>query len=191
MKLIKNFSEYTNESFVEFGTPAYKLQTFIEGKVKMIKKWFESEILSNAQLIDIDITKYSQSLNKNIIFNFTDGQYQFQVILVFRMQDYNDGKIGKCFMKIKKYSYDEDDSLKGTLIDFWDSNNPDNDTDGEIDGQVEIKDISPEFILDKISKMDDESQSFGSKENSISEEEPEGLESEEETEEQTEEETTF
>ena len=41
------------------------------------------------------------------------------------------------------------DSLEGYLIDEW-------------NGQCKVEDLSPEFILDNISKMEEEPQSFGS-----------------------------
>lgn len=174
MKHLKKYQEYLSEDFVEFGSPMNKLQSLMEGKAKLIKEWFQKGLFTGSELLDIDITNFGKSLNKSIIFNFVDDSYQYQVILTLRVQDYQKGKIGKGFLQIKKYTFnDAEETLQGQLLDTWDSNNVDNDQDGNPDGQIELKDFSPEFILDKISKMSDQSQALGTKEKSEAEESPE------------------
>lgn len=168
MRILKTYYQYIKEEFTDANAISNRLQSLLLGKVKLIKTWFQPEgALKNVELTDIDITNYTKSLNKNLIFSFISNEFHYQVIITFKMTDYKEGSIGKCFLKIKKYSYDDvEHSLEGILIDEWDSSNLDNSEDGKIN----IEDISPEFILDKISKMDEEPQAFGSKEKSKSEE---------------------
>ena len=164
MKKLKYYTEYIKEEFVENQNLTAKLQSFLEGKVKTIKEWFSKGLFNNAALADISITNTTNNLSKDIILEFNDSQGYYQVIFSVSMNDYNEGKFEKCFLKIKKYSMNLDNqmnSLKGLLLDKWDSSNPDNDTEN---GQINISDFTPEFILDKISKMEDENVAYGSNE---------------------------
>lgn len=163
MKTLKDFRTYINENFEESGNLSSKLQAFLNGKEKMIKGWFEKGLLNNAALADVQITENTLGLAKDLIFEFNDGQYYYQGILSVSMNNYKDGTFKNAAFKLKKYSMDVDNemnTLKGLEIDNWDSNNPDN----AQNGKITFDEFKPEFILDIISKMEDEPQALGTEE---------------------------
>jgi len=165
MRKLKNYTEYIKEEFIESGNLNSKLQAFREGKKKSIIEWFSKGMFNNAVLADIQITHGTSNLAKDLILEFNDNQFYYQVIFSVSINDYKDGKFDKANLKVKKYGLDIDNtanSLKGNLIDQWNSDNPD--AEGAKDGQIKITDFKPEFILDIISKMESESQAFGTQE---------------------------
>lgn len=151
MKKLKKYIEYLKEDLID-DNPMHDLQSYVTGLKKRILKWFDDGEFTGSQIIDIDITNFSNALDKTLIFNFTDNKYNYQVTITVRPTDYQNDELSKMFVKIKKYSMDNEnasDSLEGYLIDEW-------------NGQCKVEDLSPEFILDNISKMEEEPQSFGS-----------------------------
>ena len=166
MKKLKRYLEYLREDLIE-DNPFHDLQSYMMGLRKRILKWFEDGEFTGAEIVDIDITNFSKFVDKTLILNFTDNIFNFQVILTIRPVDYKNKELSKMFIEIKKYSMDNDndsDSLEGYLIDEW-------------SGQCKVEEFNPEFILDKISMMEDENQSFGSNDKNKSEEIPVQMES--------------
>lgn len=164
MGKLKTFKQYVNENHIESGTVESKLSAYLQGKMKTVKEWFQKGMLNNAALADIQVTKSSINLSKDLIVEFNDNQFYYQLIFSVSMNDYQDGKFEKAFLKLKKYSMDIDteaNALKGMLIDEWDSNNPDT---GSENGQINTEDFKPEFVLDIISKMEDSTQAAGTEE---------------------------
>jgi len=164
MKVLKGFSQYINENFIENGNLSAKLQAMLEGKKRTVKKWFEEGLLNNAALVDIQITHLTSNLSSDLIFEFNDDSFYYQVIFSISINSYKEGIFEKGFLKLKKYTMDIDSSannLKGNLMDEWNSNNPDT---GSENGQIDVKDFTPEKILDIISKMEESSQAIGTDE---------------------------
>lgn len=163
MTIITNFNKFINEDYSESGDLIHKLQSFLKGKEKTIKDWFYQGMFNNATLADYYITKSTKKLAKSLIFEFSDGQFYYQVIFGVSLHDYNrkNGKFEKANLKVKKYSMNVDNemnSLKDSQLDEWDSNNPENTGDGKIN----VEDFKPSYILDIISKMEDQTQAYGS-----------------------------
>jgi hypothetical protein len=162
MKTLKSYIQYIAEDFVEQDDAATKLEAYIKGKVKVIKGWFERNLFPNTTLISLEESMFSDKMRKNILFSFTDNvEFMFQVILAIRVEDYKEGVFDKGFLQIKKYNMNEnsDGALEGPLMDIWDSNNPENNPEGA--GQIDLKSFSPDFILDKISQMENKSMALG------------------------------
>ena len=165
MRYLKGYYSYIKEEFVDQTNASNKLEAFLQGKLKIIQGWFSDGLFPNSTLIDSKLSNFTDKISKNIIFNFTDGEYYYQVVLTIRIEDYEEGKFKKGFLKIKKYSMDPDnpgapgENYEDMLIDVWDSNNPDNNPDGN--GQISISDFAPEFIQDKIGDMQEGSQAPG------------------------------
>lgn len=163
MKKVKTYKQFINEEFVDSSNVLNKLTTFMDSNIKNIKRWFEGSLIPNSTLNEIRKTDNPSS--NDIIFEFDDGYMYYQIIFTVRVEDYKDGNFENGFLKIKKFSLDVDGvdpngALKGLLLDEWDSNNPANGMDN---GQINIKDnFNPDFILSKISEMEDEPKALGS-----------------------------
>lgn len=156
--------------FVNSDNTLNKVNSYILGKIKDIKSWFNNGEFGNSSLYDINNNIYSGQLNKNIIFSFSDDNYYYQIELTLRLEDYKDGVIDKAFLKVKKYSLSDNQeniNLDGILIDEWDSNNPENNQEN---GQINLNEFNSKFILDILSKMEEEPNAIGSKNNQNSQE---------------------
>jgi hypothetical protein len=150
------------DGFVDSGDAVSKLNAFILGKTKEIKNWFKNGEFGNSSLYEIDHNVYSGKLTKTIIFSFADDNFYYQIELTIRIKDYKDGAFNKAFLKIKKYNLvdnKEDINLDGLLIDEWDSNNPDNEQEN---GQIDMSKFNSKFILEIITKMEEEPNALGS-----------------------------
>jgi hypothetical protein len=165
MRYLKDYDQYLKEEFVNQTNAASKLEAFLQGKLKVVNDWFQKGLFPNSELIDNTLSKFTDKMSKNIVFNFTDKLYYYQVVLAIRIEDFDEGNFKKAFLKIKKFAMDPDnpgvpgENYEDMLIDVWDSNNPDNNPDGA--GQIDITNFKPEFIQDKIGAMAETSQAPG------------------------------
>jgi len=165
MRYLKTYEKYNN-------APLYQANTLLQVLEKNIKKWFTSGSLSKQGLTleDSDKSFTNDVANKTLICRFTDAAFLYQVIVVVGIKDLfdeeqtqsqssddmeesvqNEGvqddnrKIENIDVKIKKYDLNgqRNDNIDGPLIDFW-------------EGQVGVKEFTEDFIIEKISQMEDE-----------------------------------
>lgn len=165
-RIYTSYNQFIFENeFQESSNSFNKLQAFLEGKRKLVRQWFERGEFPNASLADdVEISSVSDFIKKTLTFSFSDGNFYYKVEFTVQLKDYEEGNFNKGFLTIKKYELVDDgdlsDDLKEPLMDVWDSNNPEVNPDEN--GQIDIKtEFTPDFIIDKISQMDNNQTALG------------------------------
>lgn len=135
MKKIFKYSEFLNEKYIE--APEYRIDVFFKELKKNITEWFTNGSLAanNAILGDINISELN-NVDKNLIFDFDDDQYHYQVYVIISLQDVTEEELTDCYIKVKKY---EGDELLRTL--------------GK---DVDVRDINEDKILELFAELDEE-----------------------------------
>jgi len=82
--------------------------------------------------------------DKNLIFEFNDDEFYYQVYIIISIKDVGEEQLDECYVKVKKY-----DAANMTLLR----------TLGE---DVMISELNEDKILELFSKLDDESASLES-----------------------------
>lgn len=140
MKKIKNYKDF---SIMETYTnnPVNRLQTLFDEMIKNMKFWFTEGSLSKQglSLYELERSTANDYTEKNILVDFSDNQWYYQVIIIVKLEDVKGNEpITDAYLKIKKY-----DMEQTNLIRTW---------EGEFDLK---KDFNENFIIDKISELDD------------------------------------
>lgn len=134
MKRLKLYEEYINN-------PVNRLQTVFDEMIKNMKFWFTEGSLSKQglSLYELERSTANDYTEKNILIDFSDSQWYYQVIIIVKLEDVKGNEpIKDGYIKIKKYDMDQTN-----LIRTW---------EGEFDL---VKDFNENFIIDKISELDD------------------------------------
>lgn len=117
-KIYKVFEDYIN-------SPTNRIHTLMKNIIKMFKEVFdgESDTLSEDELntiflVEIESSLESDPFEKNLIMNFSDNVYYYQIIFIIKVEDVkNEDPIEDAYMKIKIY-----DTEGGNMLREWQSN---------------------------------------------------------------------
>jgi len=127
-----------------------------------LRSWFsEGSLSQNTNLLEIEESNLSIGTSRDIIVDFEDDENRFQLIFFIDQGMFEDNKLTKLILTLKKYDADNN------LIDNYEE-------------EVPITDITEDFIIDKITNIDEigkfKAEPASSEEVSSSEfaEEPEG-----------------
>ena len=108
MKLIKFYEDYINSN-------TNILSTLLSNMIDMFMKTFngENDILSQEEtelltLIEIEKSNTNDTAEKNLIMNFSDTEFFYQVIFIVKPDDIEEGIIDKSYIKIKVYNENSD-----------------------------------------------------------------------------------
>jgi len=153
--MITSYKEYILENNFK---PLQKVKNLMDNLHKMILNWFTTGSLSkqglNLQNIDTSFT--NDITDKTKIITFDDSKFYYQIVLVASIDDLfknskepEEEQLKDISLQIKKYDLDNQsgNSLEGTLIDRW-------------EGTIKIKEFTEDFIIDKISQMQDKTLSI-------------------------------
>jgi hypothetical protein len=118
MNNMKLYEEYINSS-------SNRITTLLNNMVEMFINSFngENEIFSEDELNNITLIEVEKSIKndvyeKNIVMDFTDDIYYYQLYFIVKIDDVkNNDPITKAYMKIKIY---DDEKIK--IIREWQSN---------------------------------------------------------------------
>lgn len=113
LKNLKLYEEYVNSA-------SNRISTLLNNMVKMFKETFEgkNDILSEKELdvlslIDVERSTSYDAFEKNILLNFQDDEFYYQVIFIVKLDDVKDNEpISKAYMKIKIYDNETSEMLK-------------------------------------------------------------------------------
>jgi len=132
---------------------AFKIKSMMIELQKNINFWFTQGSLSKEDIqdYDVEIGTSTRGLNKNIILNFNNLQFKYQLIFVLSLDQVEEDKINKCFIEVKKY----DMNTLGLIR--------------TLNKTIDVKDINEDFILGLITELDKETE--GQDPNTLSDDE--------------------
>lgn len=135
---IYKYDDFINEGYEE--TPEYRIKVFFKELEKNIRKWFEDGIFkaNNAVLGKIE-RSLSHSINKDLIFEFTDEENYYQVYVIVSLKDVQEDKLDQCYVKVKKYDLESMTLLRSLGED------------------VNISELNEDKIIELFAKLDEES----------------------------------
>lgn len=137
MKNIKSFRMF--EEYINNATN--RLNTLFDEIIKNIKYWFSEGSFSKEGLTLYELEKSTANdyTEKNIVLDFSDGTWYYQVIIIVKLEDVKGNEdIKDGYMKIKKY-----DMSQEKLLRTWED-------------QINLEnDLTEDYIIDKIAKLDD------------------------------------
>lgn len=139
MKIIKQFNSFINEKYEE--NPDFRIKSFFDELSKNIREWFTNGTFAanGAELADIKLSTMND-IDKNLIFDFTDKEFYYQVFVIISIQEVDKEQLDDCYIKVKKY----DD--EGKLIRMMGKD-------------MKVKDIDEDKIVQLFSDMDEKSSS--------------------------------
>lgn len=113
LKRIKLYEEYVNSA-------SNRISTLLNNMVKMFKETFEgkNDVLGEKELevltlVDVERSTSHDAFEKNIIMNFQDNEFYYQVTFIIKLDDVkNNDPITKSYMKIKIYDSETSDMLR-------------------------------------------------------------------------------
>jgi len=116
MKNIKKFNVFVTENYVI--SPDSLVSTLLNNMVQRVKKSFDGENdvfgedeLSVLSLIDIERSTVNDSTEKNIILNFEDTEYYYQVTFIIMPFSSKEKDTYSGYIKIKLYDLDTTENL--------------------------------------------------------------------------------
>ena len=152
---LKLFEEYVNSE-------SNKITTLFINMIEMFKDTFDgkNDILSKEEsdvltLIEIEKSTSNDAFEKNIVINFNDTQYYYQITFIVKLEDVKE-KIEKAYIKIKIYDYDSN------LIREWKSN-----LDIQVPTDNEVTEEGRFYVKVKPNEKDEEGTEFEYIENFI------------------------
>jgi hypothetical protein len=102
-----------------------------------INKWFtEGSLSQNTTLLEVEESNTSQGTSRSIITDFEDADYRFQLIFFIDQGMFEDEKLTKVVLTLKRYD------TNGNLLDNYEE-------------EVPIQDINEDFIIDKITNIEE------------------------------------
>lgn len=130
--------------FEDFIQADYELDQIINKVMTRIKYWFQDGSFSmSSVLVDQAKSSTPNAAKRSIIANFADAEWYYQLIVRFYIED-----LENCDVVIKKYDPANIDQLNGGMpvwtIELTNSK------------KVKIDDIKEDFIIEKISKQEDD-----------------------------------
>jgi hypothetical protein len=141
MSRVKSFSKFILEKYEE--SPDFRIKSFFEELEKNIRNWFEEGTLAanGAELGKIE-RSLANAIDKNLIFEFSDEEFFYQVYVIVSLQDVEEDILDECYVKVKKYDI-ESMTLLRTL--------------GE---DVKVSELNEDKILELFSQLDEKSDSL-------------------------------
>ena len=130
--------------FEEFMQADHELDNIIKQVMTRIQYWFQNGSFSLSSMpVDSSKSSTPNAAKRSIITNFADSEFYFQMIIRFTTED-----LENCDLIIKKYDPAKIDEVNGGEP-IWT-------LELTNDKQVKIEDIKEDFVIDKISKQDDD-----------------------------------
>jgi len=116
MKKLRNlrlYEEYVNSA-------SNRISTLLNNMVKMFKETFEgkNKVLGEKELdvitlVDVERSTSHDAFEKNVVLNFQDDEFYYQVIFIVKLDDVKENEpIAKSYMKIKIYDNETSDMLR-------------------------------------------------------------------------------
>jgi len=144
MKKISKFIDFVNEKYNE--EPEYRIKVFFTELEKNIRQWFVNGAFSTNNTILVSVTRaLTNSIEKNLIFDFTDDEYYYQVYVIISLPDVEEEELDDCFVKVKKYDKDEISLLRSLGED------------------VPVKELNEDTIIELFARLDEESDTLNLK----------------------------
>lgn len=136
MKIL-NYKNYIKEIYSDSSSA--KASELLNKMVDMFAQSFqgENDLFSENELeyisfIDVERSNYNDAFEKNIMMNFEDQYYRYQVFFVIKLDDIKNTKIDKAYMIIKIYD-----------------NNAENTTPNEYKYNIDIKIPNEDEMLEE------------------------------------------
>jgi hypothetical protein len=102
-----------------------------------LNKWFtEGSLSQNTNLLEIEESNLTQGTSRSIICDFEDDEYRYQLMFFIDQGMFEEEKLTKLVLTLKRYDTDS------KLIDNYED-------------EVQITDITEDFIVDKITNIDE------------------------------------
>lgn len=113
LKKLKLYEEYVNSA-------SNRISTLLNNMVKMFKETFEgkNKVLGEKELdvltlVDVERSTSHDAFEKNIILNFQDNDFYYQITFIIKLEDVkNNEPINKAYMKIKIYDTETSEMLR-------------------------------------------------------------------------------
>jgi len=154
----KIFEEYIN-------SPTNRVSKLLKNMVQMFQDTFNGktgvfseEELGLLQFIDVSQSLKDDSFEKNIVLNFTDEKWKYQVIFIVKLDDVKEDKIEACYMQIKIYDIENDKIIKDWQenLELREADSNEQNEEGRFFVKVKGKEGDFDFIENFIiSKIDD------------------------------------
>ena len=140
MNKILKYQAFLNEKYEE--NPEFRIKSFFVELEKNIREWFDEGTFAanGAELGKIE-RSLTHAMEKNLIFEFNDDDFFYQVYIIMSIQDVGEDKLDECFVKVKKY-----DAADMTLLRTLGEN-------------MQVSDLNEDKILELFAKLDEESAS--------------------------------
>lgn len=138
MKKIFYYNDFVNEKYEE--APEYRIKVFFTELEKNIRQWFSNGVFATNNTALIDVKRaLTNSIEKNLIFDFTDDEHYYQVYVIISLPDVEEEELDDCFVKVKKYDKDETTLLRSLGED------------------VPVKELNEDTIIELFARLDEES----------------------------------
>jgi hypothetical protein len=138
MKKIFYYNDFVNEKYEE--APEHRIKVFFTELEKNIRQWFSDGVFATNNTVLIDVKRaLTNSMEKNLIFDFNDDEHYYQVYVIMSLPDVEEDELDECFIKVKKYDKNEMTLLRSLGED------------------VKIKELNEDTIIGLFSRLDDES----------------------------------
>lgn len=151
MSRVKTFNEFLNEKYSERSllsekyeeNPDFRIKNLFIELEKNIRNWFESGTFAanGAELGKME-RSLANAIDKNLIFEFNDPEYFYQVFVIVSLQEVEEDLLDECYVKVKRYDMESMTLLRS------------------IGEDVKISELNEDKILEMISKLDEESDSL-------------------------------
>lgn len=149
MSRIKKFNDFLNEKYEE--SPDFRIKSFFEELEKNIRNWFiEGTLAANGAELGKIERSLANAIDKNLIFEFSDEEFFYQVYVILSLQDVGVDVLDECYVKVKKYDAG-DMTLLRTLAE-----------------DVKVSDLNEDKILELFAKLDEESSSVEIEDDEVS-----------------------
>jgi hypothetical protein len=127
IKLFEDFAQSRNNI----------IRRYFDDLLINLRSWFsEGSLSQNTNLLEIEESNLSQGTSRDIIVDFEDDDNRFQLIFFIDQGMFQDDKLTKLVLTLKKYDADNN------LIENYEE-------------EVPITDITEDFIVDKITNIDE------------------------------------
>lgn len=146
--MIRLFEEFTESS-------DYRIRMFFSELIKNIKHWFLEGAFSqdNINLIGLEESSNVKGVKKYLTFDFEDGEYRYQVSFIINYDMLSEEGVDSVYLSIKKYLFGDSELIR------------------TLEEEVDTDELSETFILNKITEIDEKSQStLGDTPNTLSDE---------------------
>lgn len=132
LKNIKLYEEFTESK-------NFLIKKYFDELSKKIKNWFTEGSLSIDGLEFLNMDKYNTvgGMTKTLSLKFKDMQYQYSVDILIDHDMFEENELKNCYLSIKLYS--ENDELLTT----------------DTDSNVDINNLTEDYLIEKISKIKD------------------------------------